>query len=93
MTDASPGPFLSRYFYQRSLRFRIVLSQIPLSIGMLLVLVVVVVVRPSTLHNPLFQAGLWLQALLLLACALVPWQKLPFPSFLVIPCLDFVAIG
>jgi signal transduction histidine kinase len=87
------GALLARYFYQRSLRTRVVLSQLPLSISMLLVLIVVVVIRPSTLEDPLFQAGLWLQAALLLACALVPWHKLPFPSFLAIPYLDFVAIG
>jgi len=92
-SGGAASAILARFFYQRSLRTRVVLSQLPLSISMLLVLAVVVVIRPATLQDPLFQAGLWLHAALLLACAVVPWHRLPFPSFLAIPYLDFAAIA
>jgi signal transduction histidine kinase len=48
---------------------------------------------PETLANPFFTVFLILQGLALLLCYLVPWDKLPFPSFLGIPVLDLVSIA
>ncbi|WP_434618352.1 ATP-binding protein [Arthrobacter sp. A5] len=93
MSKTGPNALITRYFYQQSLRVRVVLTQLPLTITMALVGGLAAVFRPDALENSLFQIGLWGQVVLLLACLLIPWGRLPHPSFLVIPCLDFVALG
>lgn len=90
---ADTTPLINKFFYQRSLRIRVILTQLPLTASVLLVLAVAVFFHPETITDPLFQLGLWMHALLLLACIVVPWNRLPYPSFLVIPYLDFVAVG
>ena len=80
-------------FHTLSLRGRVVLSQLPLSITMLFLLVATWISDAPILADPLFGLSMVLNAVLLAACFLVPWDKLPYPSFLLIPLLDFVAIG
>ncbi len=93
MSRSEPNALINRYFYQQSLRVRVVLTQLPLTITVALIVGLAAVFRPGALQNPLFQIGLWGLVVLLLACALIPWSRLPFSSFLVIPYLDFVALG
>ena len=76
-----------------SLRMRVVLSQLPLSITMLFLLAGSIVLHAPLVQDPLFLLSMACNAVLLLACFLVPWEKLPYPSFLAIPLLDFVPIG
>jgi two-component system phosphate regulon sensor histidine kinase PhoR len=93
MTAAGTVPLINKFFYQRSLRIRVLMTQLPLTVSVLLVLAVATFFHPDTMANPLFQLGLLLNALLLIACVLVPWDRIPYPSFLAIPYLDFVAVG
>lgn len=82
-----------RHFHERSLRVRIILTQTPLSLTFLLLMAHAAVLYPQAYAQPTFLIGLWLQAAILALCFLVPWDKLPYPSFLVVPYLDFVSIG
>jgi len=85
-------PFFKRAFHEHTLRMRVVLTQLPLSVPVCIAAILVALFFPGTLGNPLFQIFLLSQALLLAACFAVPWHRLPFPSFLVIPLLDMVSI-
>jgi signal transduction histidine kinase len=48
---------------------------------------------PATMNNPLFVAFLVSQAAIMGLCYLVPWERLPYTSFLILPLLDFVSIA
>ena len=82
-----------RSFHEHSLRMRVVLSQLPLSVCVCLSAILVWLFFPATLGNPFFLVFLLSQAFLLALCIAVPWHKLPFASFLVIPILDIVSIA
>ncbi|MEJ1115985.1 ATP-binding protein [Paenarthrobacter sp. CCNWLY172] len=82
-----------RSFHEHTLRMRVVLSQLPLSVCVCLSAILVWLFFPATLENPYFLIFLLSQAFLLAACVIVPWHRLPFPSFLVIPVLDMVSIA
>ncbi|MBP1137464.1 signal transduction histidine kinase [Arthrobacter sp. PvP023] len=85
--------FFRRPFHEYSLRGRVALSQMPLSITAALTAVLMLLFFPGTLGNPLFIAFLATQVLILALCFFIPWHRLPFASFLVIPLLDFVSIA
>lgn len=89
---AAKPPFLKRAFHEHTLRMRVVLTQIPLSATAAITALLMLLFFPDTLDNPLFRTFLISQALLLGVCFAVPWHRLPFPSFLVIPILDMVSI-
>ncbi|GAB3520905.1 sensor histidine kinase [Arthrobacter monumenti] len=80
-------------FHNLSLRGRVVMSQLPLSATMLVLFIGTVIFHVPLLADPLFQLSLVTGVVLLLACFAVPWEKLPYPSFLIIPLLDFIPIG
>ncbi|MFJ6537976.1 sensor histidine kinase [Paenarthrobacter sp. NPDC091711] len=82
-----------RSFHEHTLRMRVVLSQLPLSVCVCISAILVWLYFPATLQNPLFLIFLLSQAFLLAACIIVPWHRLPFASFLIIPVLDMVSIG
>ncbi|WP_252576175.1 sensor histidine kinase [Pseudarthrobacter cellobiosi] len=48
---------------------------------------------PSLLGSLLYLAGIAIQGILFLACFLTPWERLRRSAYLVIPILDFLAIG
>lgn len=85
--------FFRRPFHKYSLRGRVGLSQMPLSVTTALTAVLVIAYFPSSLAHPLFVSFLISQAVILVLCYAVPWERLPYPSFLIIPLLDFVSIG
>lgn len=85
--------FFRRPFHEYSLRGRVTLSQMPLSITAALTAVLMLLFFPVTLGNPLFLAFLATQVLILALCYFTPWDRLPFTSFLVIPILDFISIA
>jgi two-component system, OmpR family, phosphate regulon sensor histidine kinase PhoR len=89
----SGGLLFFRPFHEYSLRNRVALSQMPLSVTACLTAALVALFFPETLQNPLFISFLVIQAVLLALCYLVPWERLPFPSFLAIPLIDLVSIG
>lgn len=93
--DISSGRilFFRRQFHEYSLRGRVMLSQTPLAVTAGLTAILMLMFFPGTLANPLFIAFLVTQPLILALCYAVPWDRLPFASFLVIPFLDFVSIA
>ncbi|WP_354146742.1 PAS domain-containing sensor histidine kinase [Arthrobacter sp. 754] len=85
--------FFGRPFHENSLTGRVVLSQTPLSVTTLFTAFLVLAFFPGAFDSPLFVAFLASQLVIMPLCFLVPWDRLPFTSFLVIPLLDFVSIG
>lgn len=85
--------FFRRSFHEYSLKDRVVLSQFPLTVTVCIVALLVALYFPATLAHPLFVAFLLLQGLAFFLCYVIPWDKLPFPSFLGIPLLDLVSIA
>jgi two-component system, OmpR family, phosphate regulon sensor histidine kinase PhoR len=81
-----------RPFHEYSLRGRVMLSQMPLSVTAGITAFLILAFFPETLLNPLFISFLLSQAVILILCFAVPWHRLPYPSFLVIPILDLVSI-
>jgi len=75
------------------LRKRVFLTQLPLTLLMVVAVGIAVAFYPQSFREPAFIASLVLHALLFLAALAVPWDRLPRGAFLVIPYLDFVAIG
>ncbi|MFI7583635.1 sensor histidine kinase [Kocuria sp. M1N1S27] len=79
-------------FHELSMRVRVLLSQLPF-----FVTTVVLVAGIWFVHEPLrddlrVQLGLALTVALTVLCVLVPWDRLPYGAWLVIPVLDFVPI-
>lgn len=70
-----------------------VICQLPLTTELAIVAAATWVANPQTLNNPLFQFFLVLGAVIMAACVLVPWRRLPPKSFAVVPLLDFLLIG
>lgn len=82
----------NRAFEERSLQERVLLSQLPFAICVLVVFLVTVALGPS---EPLSESGMLfgvgLTAVLTVLAGAVPWDKLPRASYWIIPLLDFVA--
>ncbi|WP_105033055.1 sensor histidine kinase [Arthrobacter ruber] len=83
----------TRQFHELSLRARVILSQLPLSLTVVLIIAGGALFHPDLFESRSFLIGVALQAVLLAVCVLVPWDRLPHASFLVIPLLDFIPIG
>ena len=94
MTQAGSTDQTGSHFYRpQGLRRRVFLTQLPLSLIMLFAVCIAIAFYPNSFEQPAFIASLVLHALLLIAAFAVPWDKLPRGAFLVLPYLDFVAIG
>ncbi len=103
----APGPVRDEasdrgpYFAQLSLRWRVVLSQLPLTISVAIVFLFVLVLPqpegrgPGTM--PAATPGLFLGVagvmVLTLAAAIIPWDRLPPLTYWSIPLLDFIPIA
>lgn len=85
--------FFRRPFHEYRLTDRVVLSQMPLFVTTILTAFLVWAFFPVTMDNPLFVAFLVSQAAIMALCYLVPWERLPYTSFLIIPLLDLISIG
>ena len=83
----------TRQFHELTMRLRVVLSQLPLSLTVVLVVVIGALFHRDLFGSPHFLLGLALNAVLLVLCFAVPWDRLPYGSFLIIPLLDFIPIG
>ncbi|WP_307090671.1 ATP-binding protein [Arthrobacter sp. B2I5] len=70
-----------------------VLFQLPLSVTMLLVTELVAMLHPALDWSPPLILSMGAHLLLLAACALIPWERLPARAALIIPFLDCLAIG
>ncbi|MBB6404278.1 cell wall metabolism sensor histidine kinase WalK [Arthrobacter sp. AZCC_0090] len=93
--DAKSGRvmFFQHAFHEYSLTDRVALSQLPLTVTVCLTAALVALHFPATLGNPFFVVFLATQAAAWVLCHAVPWDKLPFPTFLAIPLLDMVSIS
>ncbi|WAP51146.1 ATP-binding protein [Arthrobacter sp. ATA002] len=84
---------LNRDFHELTLAQRVRISQAPLVITVTLLCIIFATLLPEILARPLFQTGLVLLALITVATAVVPWDRLWYPSYWILPILDFAAIG
>ncbi|MFI7484050.1 sensor histidine kinase [Kocuria sp. M1R5S2] len=84
--------FRSVVFHELSLRRRVALSHLPLSATMLFLFLFIVTLHAHDLSDPAFRLSMALTAVLTVASIAVPWDRLPYPSFLALPVLDFVPI-
>ncbi|WP_343319844.1 ATP-binding protein [Arthrobacter sp. TMP15] len=92
MSETPKNQFIGRHLHERSLRTRIILSQLPLFLTMTLAAALIAVLNPEFLRETTLIAGCTLNALLLLACIVVPWNKIPPVASLVIPYVGFIAV-
>ncbi|WP_309072196.1 HAMP domain-containing sensor histidine kinase [Arthrobacter sp.] len=82
-----------RAYSNLSFRTRVGLCELPLALLVAVIAIIVVVVSPALLMNPLFLGGLVFHAVLLAAAFLAPWERLRDGSYVIIPLLDFLAIA
>lgn len=68
-------------------------SQLPLTVSLLMITVMVASAKPETLRDAAFQFSVSLCIGLTAMCLLVPWHLLPAKSFAVVPIADFVVIA
>lgn len=85
------GPL--RFFRELGTRSQVALCQLPLTLVVAALAVATPFAWPTLLQNPLYTAGIVLHAALFASCFLVPWERLPHRPYLLIPVLDFLAIG
>ena len=84
---------LQTEFYELSLNQRIKISHAPLVLTAVLLCAIYAVMLPEILTRPAFQTGLVLLLLVHVAAVVVPWNKFWYPTYWILPLLDFVAIG
>lgn len=85
------GP--GRIFRRLGTRAQVALCQLPLTLIVAAIAVATPFAWPTLVHSPLYMAGIFLHAVLFLGCFLVPWERLAHRPYLLIPVLDFAAIG
>ncbi|GAB3531374.1 sensor histidine kinase [Arthrobacter tecti] len=82
-----------RSYSKLSLRARVGLCELPLATLVVAAGIAALVAWPTLADNPAFIAGVLMHVVLLAVSFLAPWERLPEGSYIVIPLLDFVAIG
>lgn len=97
-TGAQPEPpvatdRLDGLFGGLGVRSRVVVSQLPLTLSVGLVAAATAIFSPETLADGVFRLALLAHLAIFAVCVAVPWNRLPFPAFVVIPILDCLAIG
>lgn len=85
------GP--ARFFRGLGTRSQVALCQLPLTLLVGVLAAATPFAWPTLLHSPPYLAGIVMHAVLFLACFLVPWERLEHRPYLLIPVLDFAAIG
>jgi two-component system phosphate regulon sensor histidine kinase PhoR len=80
-------------FHELTLPQRVRISQGPLVVTVGLLCIIYASLLPEIMARPQFQAGLVLLLLITVAAAVVPWDRLWYPSYWILPLLDFAAIG
>ncbi|VXC25463.1 Histidine kinase [Arthrobacter sp. 8AJ] len=74
-------------------RMRVVASQSPVTLAMVLVVVATAVFSPETFNSKLFMAALLFHLAIAALCVATPWARIPAATFAVIPLMDCIAIG
>ena len=82
-----------RSFHDLSMRGRVVLSQLPLNLTLLLVWAIVAFLHDEHPVHLDFLVGQGLGLVLLALCVLLPWERIRYGLFLVIPFLDLIPIA
>ncbi|RKR20570.1 sensor histidine kinase [Arthrobacter oryzae] len=85
--------YADRYVKALGPRARVLICQLPLALFMAGVLLAAPAAWPALLDSPFCRYALGLQAALLAACVLVPWQRFGPLAPLAIPVVDLVAIA
>lgn len=93
LTDTPGTQLIRRYFYERSMRTRMFLAQLPFTLTVSLAATLIAFLQPSLFAGFELGAALAMSIALLAAAVAVPWEKLPPGSFLIIPYLDFVVVA
>lgn len=89
-----PSPrAVALYFRKLGPRTQVALCQLPLSLIVTILGVMTPFTWPSLLVSPIYLAGIALHFILLIACFLTPWERLPASSYVTIPVLDLLAIA
>lgn len=97
-TGAGPEPpvatdRLDGLFGGLGVRSRVVVSQLPLTLTVGLVVLAAAFFSPETLAEPAFRLTIGAHLAIFAACLAIPWDRLPFGAFAVVPVLDCIAIG
>ncbi|MBG6184650.1 signal transduction histidine kinase [Arthrobacter sp. CAN_A214] len=74
-------------------RRKIVLSESALTVTLFLTVVLGLIQNPRLLESGSILAGLLLHLVVLTACVAIPWSGVPIRTALIIPLMDFVALG
>ncbi|MCO4253473.1 hypothetical protein [Pseudarthrobacter raffinosi] len=74
-------------------RGRVVLSHLPLTVTVVLIVAAAALFSPETLVDERFRLALLGHSVIFVACAAIPWGRLPASVLSVIPVLDCLAIG
>ncbi|MFB9652202.1 sensor histidine kinase [Pseudarthrobacter oxydans] len=85
------GP--ARFFRGLGPRAQVALCQLPLTLIVAALAVATPFAWPTLLHSPVYLSGILLHGALFLGCLLVPWERLAHRPYLLVPILDFLAIG
>ena len=80
-------------FHELSMRGRVVLSQFPLNLTLLLVCVIAAIADPKVFTDARFLIGQGLELVILAGCVALPWDRIPYGLFLIVPLLDFGPIS
>ncbi len=80
-------------FHELTMRGRVVLSQLPFNVTLLLVCLIAAIADPSVFTDVGFVMSQGLALVLLGVCFALPWDRLAYGLFLIIPVLDFAPIG
>ena len=81
------------FFRRLGTRSQVALCQLPLTLIVAALAVATPFAWPSLLQSPAYVAGVILHGILFAACLAVPWERLAHRPYLLIPVLDFAAIG
>lgn len=84
---------LEDYFSRIARRRAIVLCQLPMVAIVTLIVFLALLFNPASLLHPAFFLVLFLHIVILAACLVLPWNRLPSWSFVFIPVLDCLALG
>ncbi|WP_323959208.1 PAS domain-containing sensor histidine kinase [Arthrobacter sp. JZ12] len=85
--------FNTRQFHEMSMRARVLLSLAPLPITVALMAIATIFLHPVVWERAAYQWGMILTAAILLFTAVIPWDKLPYGLFLIVPVASFIPIG
>lgn len=84
---------LEDYFSRIGRRRAVVFCQLPLMVMVTLIVFLAILFNASSLFDPVFVVVLLLHVMILAACLVLPWNRLPSWSFVFIPVVDCLVLG